>query len=167
MLILFDLDGTLITSYMDNPDRDYNSWSVLPHREEMITALRSEGHVIGIVTNQAGVAFGHVTEKEVLQRIQCVLEALDLPHDTPVQVSFGHPKAKIYRYRKPEAIARRKPSGQMIRDHIANYPEAAAEGVVYVGDRPEDEAAAKDAGVDFIWEKDFFSRDSTANNYSE
>lgn len=156
MLILFDLDGTLITSYMDNPDRDYDVWTVLPNRKEKIAALRSEGHIIGIATNQAGVAFGHVTEEQVMQRIQRVFDALHLPHDTPVQVSYGHPKAKIPRYRKPEVVARRKPSGQMIRDHIANYPEAAAEGVVYVGDRPEDEAAAKDAGADFSWEKDFF-----------
>jgi hypothetical protein len=26
MLYLFDLDGTLISGYMDNPDRDYHTW---------------------------------------------------------------------------------------------------------------------------------------------
>lgn len=156
MLYLFDLDGTLITSYMDNADRDYHHWSILPHRVEVLAKLLVEGHQLGIVTNQAGVAFGHIQEREVTERLSRVFIALGLPQDTPVQASFGHAKSHKPAYRTPEMLLRRKPSGQMIREHMMHYPAAAAEGVLYVGDRPEDQAAAEDAGVAFQWEHDFF-----------
>ena len=42
MLYAFDLDGTLISSYMDNPGKDYHTWSVLPGRVEMLRAARGE-----------------------------------------------------------------------------------------------------------------------------
>jgi len=163
MLVLFDLDGTLISSYMDNPDRNYDHWTILPHRKEILHALLAQGHTIGIVTNQAGVAFGHITEKKAMQRIHAVFDALELTPYPAVQVSYGHPKARIPRYRKREAVARRKPSGRMLREHIAMNPEAASEGVIYVGDRPEDEAAAKDASVDFVWTDAFFRLVSVEN----
>jgi phosphoglycolate phosphatase-like HAD superfamily hydrolase len=44
----------------------------------------------------------------------------------------------------------------MIREAIADHPEASAQGVLMVGDRPEDEAAAADAGVPFQWAHAFF-----------
>jgi D-glycero-D-manno-heptose 1,7-bisphosphate phosphatase len=81
--------------------------------------------------------------------------ALDLPLSTPVRVCYAHATAILLRYRDPIEVARRKPSGAMIRELAALYPQQAAQGVVYVGDRPEDEAAARDAGVTFVWARDF------------
>jgi D-glycero-D-manno-heptose 1,7-bisphosphate phosphatase len=158
MLYLFDLDGTLITSYMDRPDRDFTQWALLPGRVERLAALREAGHQVGIVTNQAGVAFGHVQEADVSGKLIAVLNALALPLSTPVGVCFAHPSASIRRYRDPAELARRKPSGAMIRELVALFPEQAAQGVVYVGDRPEDQHAAADAGVDFFWAEAFFEQ---------
>ena len=56
MLVLFDLDGTLISSYMEAPDRRYDAREVLPGRREKLARLLIEGHRVGIATNQAGVA---------------------------------------------------------------------------------------------------------------
>jgi len=53
------------------------------------------------------------------------------------------------------STARRKPSGAMIREAMARYVYSASE-TLYVGDRPEDEAAARNAGVGFQWADDFF-----------
>jgi D-glycero-D-manno-heptose 1,7-bisphosphate phosphatase len=156
MLIIFDLDGTLITSYMDLPDRDYHTWEVLPGRRERLAELLVAGHQLGIATNQAGVAFGHVTEDEVYARLRDVLRALDLPADTPVRACFGHPKARLTRYRSAEQVRCRKPDGQMLREIMSQYPAAATEGVIYVGDRPDDEGAAQDAGVQFVPADVFF-----------
>ncbi len=157
MLIIFDVDGTLITSYMESADRAYERWQVLPGRRERLAQLLTEGHQIAIVTNQAGVAFGHVTEEQVEAKLTAVLEALDLPYTTSIAVCFAHPKARLSRYRAPTEVARRKPSGEMIRELIRQYPEAAADGIVYVGDRPEDAEAAADASVPFVPAEVFFS----------
>ena len=153
-LFIFDMDGTLISSYMDAPNRRYATWHVLPGRREMLAELRKQGHRVGIATNQAGVAFGHVTESQVTRKIEAVLIALGLPEDTPVAVCFAHPHAKAHRYRNPVEVARRKPSGSMLRELI----EATSmhEDVVYVGDQPDDRRAARDAHVAFRLADDFF-----------
>jgi len=83
-LIICDLDGTLISSYMGTPNRRYNDWHVLPGRVEMLAALGEQGHRIAIATNQAGVAFGHVTESQARRKIAAALVALGLPDDTPI-----------------------------------------------------------------------------------
>jgi D-glycero-D-manno-heptose 1,7-bisphosphate phosphatase len=156
MLYLFDLDDTLITGYMNSPSRNFWGWAPLRQRRERLAELCAEGHEVGIVTNQAGVAFGHVTEADVSEKLTAVLVALDLPLSTPVRVCYAHPTAIVLRYREPVQVARRKPSGAMIREVMRLLPEQAAQGVVYVGDRPEDEAAAADAGVAFAWAREFF-----------
>jgi D-glycero-D-manno-heptose 1,7-bisphosphate phosphatase len=157
MLYLFDLDGTLISSYMDAPDRAYDRWRVLPGRVARLAELQAAGHTVGIVTNQAGVAFGHVSEARVEAKIAAVLAALGLPPDTPVAVSYGHPHARVRRYRDPALVARRKPSGAMLRELAAAHSAAAAGGVHYVGDRDEDRAAATDAGAAFTPAEAFFA----------
>jgi D-glycero-D-manno-heptose 1,7-bisphosphate phosphatase len=158
MLYLFDLDGTLISSYMDTPDKNFNDWEVLPGRYERLKDLQERGHTIGIVTNQAGVAFGFsVNEFDAWEKIYRAIIDLGLPLDhTPVYVCFAHKKARDLRYRLPSQVARRKPSGTMIREALADYPEDAALGALYVGDRQEDYDAAKDAGVPFQWAHIFF-----------
>lgn len=170
MLYLFDLDGTLISSYMDAADRNYHTWKVLPGRIEVIDPLISLGHAIGIVSNQAGVAWGHVTESDVRAKLHQVARALDFNgvtiHDgraghrtgageLPVWVCYDDRRGKDARYR--HGAGRRKPSGAMIREAMHEWAAQAAQGVLYVGDRPEDEAAAKDAGVSFQWTRVFFT----------
>ena len=159
MLYLFDLDGTLISSYMDNPGRTYDLWKVLPGRRERLAELREAGHALGIATNQAGVAFGHVTEAEVMARIAKVLRSLELPEDTPVEACFGHPNSPKMHYRSKELVECRKPRGTMLRRLIDRVESAHPSRTVYVGDRPEDRQAASDASVEFVWAEEFFGSD--------
>lgn len=160
MLYLFDLDGTLISGYMDNPDKDYHTWRPLPGRGQRIAELRHTGHIVGVVTNQAGVAFGFVTEADWEAKIADVCYRLRLDWEA-IFVCFADVRGQPP-YNDPAAAARRKPSGAMIREAMARYAAHAAEGVLFVGDRSEDEAAAKDAGVAFQWAGDFFGERSDA-----
>ena len=156
MLYIFDVDGTLISSYMDAPNRNYDDWQVLPGRLERLQQLLQDGQQIAFATNQAGVAFGHVTEQQVMDKLHQVRDQLQFPADTRIKACYAHARARSYKYRAPEQVARRKPSGAMLRELAAELPAAAADGVVYVGDRPEDKAAAEDAGATFIWVNEFF-----------
>jgi len=153
MLYLFDLDGTLISGYMDNPDRDYHTWQPLPGRGRKLAELRHAGHSVGVITNQGGVAFGLVTEADWERKIADVCYRLRLDWES-VFVCFADARGKAP-YNDPAAAARRKPSGAMIREAMARYAYAAAD-TLSVGDRPEDEQAARDAGVAFQWADDFF-----------
>jgi D-glycero-D-manno-heptose 1,7-bisphosphate phosphatase len=173
MLYLFDLDDTLIAGYMARPDKAYAPVELLPGRAVKLAQLRERGDDIAIVSNQAGVAFGHITAQDVIAKLGLVASALGYTSiwlfdgGTPVRLGFDAPalechicysdaRSKNAQYRTPLDVARRKPSGQMIREAMEESPEAAALGVLFVGDRPEDEAAAKDAGVAFQWAHIFF-----------
>lgn len=144
MLYLFDLDGTLITSYMDNPDKDYHTWEPITGRGHKLHQLRLAGHIVGVVTNQAGVAYGFIGEQDWTQKWAEVCHRLRLDWQA-CYVCFD------------KSGPRRKPSGAMLREAMSDYAAHAAEGVLYVGDRPEDEGAARDAGVPFQWAEQFFA----------
>jgi D-glycero-D-manno-heptose 1,7-bisphosphate phosphatase len=172
MLYLFDLDGTLITSYMDRPDKDYHAWEMLPGRIAAIERLQHLGNEIGIVTNQAGVAFGHTTEADFVRKAGRVALALGYAcvdiHAGGAYglraIGAGAPRLSAYvcyadaRARDPRYQAgahRRKPSGAMIREALAEAG-ASADEAIYIGDMESDLQAAKDAGVRFQWAHIFF-----------
>jgi D-glycero-D-manno-heptose 1,7-bisphosphate phosphatase len=163
VLYLFDLDGTLISSYMDNPDKDYDTWEVLPGRKAMLNRLLMRGDIVCIVTNQGGVAFGFVTDSQADRKIADARIRLGI---APVRSSGDPLPPQVYAcyadergkppWDNPADAARRKPSGAMISEAIADHPDAAALGVFFVGDREEDRQAAQDAGVAFQWAHIFF-----------
>lgn len=156
MLYLFDLDGTLISGYMDNPDKDYNRWEVLPGRREKLSKIQAHGDRIAIVTNQGGVAFGFVDEQTAWNKIYAAALACGLPPDTiSTYACFDDVRGKAP-WNDPVRAQRRKPSGDMLREAMINYHEDAAFGVLMVGDREEDLQAARDAGVAFQWAHVFF-----------
>jgi D-glycero-D-manno-heptose 1,7-bisphosphate phosphatase len=154
MVKLCDLDGTLITSYMDTPDKAYARWYVLPGRVARLATQLAAGHQLGILTNQGGVAFGRVSERQAVTTIAAALVAMPLPAETPVAVCYADPRSTIARSADRAQAARRTPSGAMIRELVAADPAAAATGLLLVGDRPEDAAAAAAAGVAFAWAAD-------------
>lgn len=157
MLYLFDLDSTLISGYMDSPDKDFNTWHVLPGRRERLASLLDQGDKIAIITNQGGVAFGFVDEQTAWMKIYEAARQCGLPPDMIRTYACFHDTRGKAPYNDPAQAARRKPSGAMIREAMHDYPEAAALGVLMVGDREEDRQAAKDAGVSFQWSHIFFS----------
>ena len=183
-LALFDMDGTLIHGYMDNPGREYNLWHVLPGRVEAIRQLREKSIEWAIVTNQAGVALGHIMLNDLALKLEAVLKEFGvtftglynnngrLPFATGangcaigerarpyVLFCLAHPQSPRPIYR--EGHERRKPSPAMLNEAIADFAERHFTkidhfNVLFIGDRPEDREAARDAGVEFIWAKDFF-----------
>lgn len=172
-LFLFDMDGTLIRSFMreqggsKSPTYDnsmYDSVEVLPGVREKLDALRAEGHSIGIVTNQGGVAFGYQTREQVNRKLYSAMQALGFEPDGhrpetgkffTAYVCFHHANATVEEYRDPDGCARRKPSGRMIEEAMWDFNVDPSK-TVYVGDLPTDKIAAHQAGVGFEWASDFF-----------
>lgn len=177
-LWLFDFDGTLVSSYMDNPDKAYDRWSVVPGAARGLARLVASGRRIGIVTNQAGVAFGFVDPADVFSKINTALAALGLPQarfytsvpelatatpslwpdETPVSVCFAHPNAREAVYRDPRELARRKPGGAMICEQMVLAGIDDPRDVVFVGDSAEDAGAAAAAGCAFLAVRDFLDQ---------
>jgi D-glycero-D-manno-heptose 1,7-bisphosphate phosphatase len=169
-LYLFNLDGTLISSYMNAADKNYNIWEVLPGRKERLARLDG---IYGVVTNQGGVAMGHISEIDVRYKLLQVADAFGwdgvriedggLPYHvgrgiTPerlfkVWVAYDHPKGKVWRYNLMGS--RRKPSPVMLNQAMYWFSYT-PDQTIYVGDREEDEQAARAAGARFQWAHIFF-----------
>jgi histidinol phosphatase-like enzyme len=179
VVTIFDLDGTLIESYMDRADKNYHAWSLLPGVAVAVARLRARGSV-EVVTNQGGVAFGLVSEQDFQRKIADVAarlgyQGIELWSSADVVDEFGADEygARLMRGSSGVLVARvcyadsrsrdphyrqeaerRKPSGAMLREAQRSYP--ARTQFTYVGDRPEDLAAANDAGMFFCWANTFF-----------
>lgn len=182
MLHIFDLDGTLIFPYMDDPNRDFRRVEILPGRREKLRMLRAQGSNIAIVTNQGGVAFGYQTLEETRDKLRRAIRMLELGEDlhitdgplpTGIQhgqsldlpchvfMCVGHPNGNGD-WAKPEEHTRRKPSPIMIYEAMTVYDADPAK-TVFVGDRDEDRQAAMAAGVEFIHVDTFFGRADESN----
>jgi D-glycero-D-manno-heptose 1,7-bisphosphate phosphatase len=161
MLYCFDVDGTLVRSFMREGGaeaQDYDKVELLPDRLDRLEGcLRSSESCFAIVTNQAGVAFGYQTIEQVHQKMGRVLAAVDFfgGHPTTMHIATEHPNAKIEAY-KGDA-GRRKPGPKMLLEAIELHGVFVQEAV-YVGDMDTDQQAAEAAGIRYIDAKIFFDR---------
>lgn len=169
---MFDLDGTLIESYMDRPDKAFAPVVLLPGVAERWAYLRSEtGNNLAIITNQAGVAYGYNSKDDVRRKLCVVGAALGYgwiklhEGDEPLTLSTGakQPGVLMIFVCYDKSGPRRKPSAGMLDESMrfAGYGSGSrpnyTQYVLYVGDRPEDEQAAQNAGVPFQWAERFFN----------
>lgn len=163
MLYLFDIDGTLIRSFMREGVADrasaYDMVEVLPGRREKLVyhAANLSTGGFGLVTNQGGVAFGYQSTGQVYRKIGQVIAAFDGFFGTPVSVHvcFEHPKAKIERWKVDSP--RRKPGPGMIEEAMRAHAYESTVDVIFVGDMDTDREAAEAAGVSYVDAEEFFA----------
>lgn len=164
-LYIFDIDGTLC---------NLDETELLPGRKEHLDQLISKGVKLAIATNQGGVGYRayrknkqkpfdeYPTEAKVLERIDGILENIGQP--VPFKIAFQYfmkwdkSWSPIPRGREDDpfwSTDYRKPNPGMLLDHMLEQRANAGE-TIYIGDRPEDEAAAQTAGCQFMWAWEFF-----------
>lgn len=164
-LFLFDLDDTLIKGYMQSPDKNYDRVELLPGRRKKLQDLHAQGHRLGMVTNQGGVAFGYVTAQQAHVKMLATIDMIGVPMSRFYCFSDQRGKEP---WNDPIDAARRKPSGAMIKEAISAFGfQDTWVPVWMVGDRQEDRDAAKDARVGFVWARDFFAEGNPAMKLSE
>lgn len=170
LLAIFDIDGTLAPFGLDKPYTD-----VLPFFEEAHAQMQ-----IRLITNQGGVALRawmesggwgepekYPTEEQARAHMDGINNALP-GGPYPVHVCFAYQTKKGKWAPNPDgsnpehtddhkwAASHRKPNPGMILDAIREAGVSRAR-TVYIGDGPEDEACARNAGVLFIRSDAFFN----------
>lgn len=185
-LYLFDVDGTLVRSFMrEGPGGarpEYHLVEVLPGRIDRLRELIDEGHHLALVSNQGGVAMGYQTPQEVCQKLTAVWDALGLtdvgwadrviacapdaqraPDGLPIDVDPSAVPFAYVAFTHPEARLDRWRQRDMWRKPGGGMIEAAmldrgapTAGTVYVGDMETDVQAAVAAGVAYCDATVFF-----------
>lgn len=164
MLYLFDVDGTLIRSFLREGDtaHDYDDVELLEGRRDAILSLAAEGvkarlHVaFGLVTNQAGVAMGYQTPDQVRAKMARVVAALEFFGGAPfsIHICMHHPDAKLPEWRQKPCV-RRKPNPGMIAEAMDAH-RVFPDDTLFVGDMDTDAVAARSARVDYVDAGAFF-----------
>lgn len=155
-LVIFDVDGTLTTTKSGATFRKTaDDWQWLPGRLAKVAMLHLQGIKLAIASNQGGVAFGYLDPLEIRRELVAMANE---GHIAYVEMCFSHPEATRPGYR--DNSPRRKPGPGMLLEIIDASGET-KQDTLMVGDRPEDEQAAQNAGVAFMWANEFFSDKET------
>lgn len=158
-LIIFDVDGTLVETRSGATFREQaDDWQWLPGRVERLKALRKEGVRLAIATNQGGVAFGYLAQADILHELFVLCGEGGIAVGG-MNICYYHPNATLAHFCGDNY--RRKPEPGMLFDAMADF-ELGLLDTLFVGDMPDDQEAARRAGCDFQWAKDFFG-DGDAN----
>lgn len=151
MLFIFDKDGTLC--YSNNGHifiSDADDQRVYDKRDDICRLLKYSGHKIAIASNQGGIAFGHTTKEEVEKMMQHVSD--EVGADFSIYCPF-HPNGTVEPYDIESKM--RKP-GPLMLNICMDVLGFKKEETFFIGDRKEDELAAKNAGVTFFDADIFF-----------
>jgi D-glycero-D-manno-heptose 1,7-bisphosphate phosphatase len=146
--VFLDRDGTIIedVGYLNNP----NQIKFIPGSLEAIKLLQNAGFKVIVITNQAGVARGLVSE-DMLQTIDKVMHKLILSSGTHLDGIYYCPHHKehgVYPYkqacecRKPQPGLLKKASHDLQLDLSQSY---------LVGDKATDIEAGQRAGTKTIY----------------
>jgi len=157
-LIIFDVDGTLRRCTVPGqvcPNED-GEWELLPGVKEKLAKITwgspAKGKTaMGIASNQAGVAKGYVSEETADRLIfGTVRRAFGfVPVAGSVQ-KCPHDPASDCKCRKPHPL---------MLERLMRFWEVEPEETLFVGDMESDQAAARNAGCDFAWAREFFNPD--------
>ncbi|MEO1208266.1 MAG: HAD hydrolase-like protein [Cyanobacteria bacterium J06638_20] len=171
-ILLLDNDGTLIKpksgdEFVQHPEDQV----LIDGAAESIARYRSEGWLMGIVSNQGGVAAGHKTLSDCIDEMFFAMRLCGIEYALAaysaedkgygealwLDLSDGGQQWKIITNAQR---CFRKPATGMI-DYLCRYLLCAsswrvvADQVLMVGDRPEDAQAAQAAGIEFMWASDW------------
>src|SRR6185436_4722206 len=142
--VFLDRDGTVCkeSGYINHPER----MELLPGAAGAIRKLNQRGILAIVVTNQAGVARGYLTE-DVLGKIHGRMEELLAKYKARLDAIYyapNHRDAKIERYRIEDDL--RKPGIGMITKACEQFQIDPARSYV-VGDKITDVEMAHRAGM--------------------
>lgn len=160
-LLLLDKDGTVTrTKSGQTFVQNWRDQELIPGVAASIHQHRMMGLTPVMITNQGGVAAGHKTLNDTLAEVQfaCVLAGIDRAYLCP---DWGDTMYELRKTGIDEWISTqhtehtfgassfRKPECGMLLAAIALTGQATY-GALYVGDRSEDAAAARKAGIRFM-----------------
>jgi D-glycero-D-manno-heptose 1,7-bisphosphate phosphatase len=163
-LLVLDLDGTVrhgldeLGRFVNGPD----DVVVFPEAVAQMRAWKKRGGRIIAVSNQGGIALGHLDFETCAAAMMKTHELTGRLFDK-IAWCRHHPNAIDPEYARCWC---RKPSPGLLIEAALDLAHATGEMYppylgLFVGDRPEDEQCAKLAGFDFQWAADWRKAEGT------
>lgn len=157
-VLYLDLDGTVrhgfdeLGHFVNTPD----DVVIFPEALALMRKAKAEGYRIVGISNQGGIALGHMTLEtcaETMMRTHLLCDSLF----DRIAFCRHHPSAKepemaICWCRKPRIGMIVETVLALAKQHNEYYPPAFG---IFVGDRDEDRQCAKNAGLRFKWAADW------------
>ncbi len=157
-LIIFDADGTLRRCLVPGQvcPNEPGQWEILPGVKETLAGIDwgspSRGRTaLGIASNQAGIAWGYLTEELALRMLEETVKAA--AGFRPVAGSV-----ELCPHGTREGCSCRKPQPAML-ERLMAFWETTPARTLFVGDMASDREAARNAGCAFRWATAFFPGD--------
>lgn len=163
-LLLVDLDGTIRESLSGAQYFQHPQDQKITEGADIALSNYGEDWVIVGITNQGGVAAGHKSIQQCIQEQQYTLELFPRLREIYFCPDFEGKKCfrvtrhNVHNHSKTKWSGQyRKPGAGMLKLAMVRH-KYSSQNTCYVGDRPEDEAAARRAGVSFQWAEDWIEQ---------
>lgn len=151
--LCLDLDGTVRRSKGGHTFiKDETDIELMPGIEKIINRYRSFGWLIFAISNQGGVAHGFKTHIDVQNELDATIILFEANPFHIIKQCYHEPSGKVEPFNHRSLL--RKPDIGMLAlaekdaydfGYIVDWDHS-----IMVGDRPEDEELAKNAGIQFF-----------------
>jgi D-glycero-D-manno-heptose 1,7-bisphosphate phosphatase len=158
--LCLDLDGTVRYSKSGEFINEIDDIALYDGVEEVLWRKRDDKYLILGVTNQGGVAYGHKTPTDVERELARTAELFNRNPFHVIEACYHHKKGQIEPY-NTRSLLRKPDIGMLVLCEVECFKEGYMidwAGSLFVGDRPEDQECARNAGIAFRWAWDFFGR---------
>ena len=162
--LCLDLDGTVRRSKSGETFiKNFNDIELIPGVEKIIWKYRNFGYIIVAISNQAGVAHGFKLPMEIEAEMDATRKLFTNNPFHIMKWCYHDGKGKIEPYNIRSLF--RKPNIGMLAecetDAFKYGMEIDWDKSLFVGDRPEDEQCANNAGIPFRYIDNFLNEPHT------
>lgn len=151
--LVLDLDGTVRRTKSGQPFiQDCQDIELMPDMEDLIWNFRDADYLIVGCSNQGGVAHGFKTCMQIDMQLDATLQLFKKNPFHIVRQTFHDAKGHVFPYNH-RSLCRKPDIGMLVIAEVDAFNEGVVidwERSMFVGDRPEDEQCAKNAGIKFM-----------------
>lgn len=162
-LLLLDRDGTITQNRVRPGDyiNDPNEIELIPGVLDLLKQHNADGWTIAVLSNQGGVEKGFIDLPDCMRGFQRTMALAEGTISVCWFCPAAYPNSGELAFRvEADDLAiwctefashgYRKPNPGMAYSAALHFGAADADRIVYVGDRPEDQQMAANAGIEFI-----------------
>ena len=165
-LLILDVDGTLVSPIEGDFINSWNNQKLIPGVKTAIEKYK-ETHFMVLASNQGGISEGFKTVEDTVKQLDWVCSELGIRHAlfapdyeeiTPVSRSYYVafiPEPVLHIAESPYIKFRKPEPGMILAAKQLAMGLIELEDTLFVGDMESDRLAAKNAGVKFMWAKDW------------